>query len=372
MFNAIAKPLASLLAFFYGLIPSYGVAIVLLTVAIMLLLTPLTVKSTRSMLAMQRLQPEIKRLQAQHKNDRQALNEAMMGFYKEHNVNPLGGCLPMLLQMPVFFGLYEAIRRLTDNPPPANVYDHGSKLFKSVCPHLNVVNGVQRCVDPEGSLHKITISLKSFGMDLAKSVSDSHGSFAKALPFYLLIGLTTATQYYQQRQLNNRNPSAAAANPQLQMTQKLFPIIFLFIYIRIPAAVVLYFLVSNLLRIGQQGAMWKWDPKLVAEVSNDKREIEDKTRSIEAKAKPVPNKGKAQAGKRGNGQAPADNGAAAKDAGKNTPPKGQGGKASPPAKSPPAPKAGGNGKDAAAGRPNVAKPDRSKPPSRQPRGHRGR
>src|SRR3954468_1349108 len=292
MFNAIAKPLASLLAFFYGLIPSYGVAIVLLTVAIMLVLTPLTVKSTRSMLAMQRLQPEIKRLQAQHKNDRQALNEAMMGFYKEHNVNPLGGCLPMLLQMPVFFGLYEAIRRLTDNPPPSNVYDHGSKLFKSVCPHLNVVDGVQRCVDPEGSLHKITISLKSFGMDLAKSVSDSHGSFAKALPFYILIALTTATQYYQQRQLNNRNPSAAAANPQLQMTQKLFPIIFLFIYIRIPAAIVVYFLVSNLLRIGQQGAMWRWDPKLKAEVASEVREVETKTKSIEAKAKQVPNKAK--------------------------------------------------------------------------------
>src|SRR5437764_7848321 len=292
MFNALAKPLASLLAFFYGLIPSYGVAIVLLTVAIMLILTPLTVKSTRSMLAMQRLQPEIKRLQAQHKNDRQALNEAMMGFYKEHNVNPLGGCLPMLLQMPVFFGLYEAIRRLTDNPPPSNVYDHGSKLFHAVCPHTNEIAGKLRCVTAEGSTTKIVISLKSFGMDLAKSVSDSHGSFSKALPFYLLIGLTTATQYYQQRQLNNRNPAAAAANPQLQMTQKLFPIIFLFIYIRIPAAVVVYFLVSNLLRIAQQGAMWKWDPKLVAEVAIDKREIEDKTRSIEAKSKQVPAKSK--------------------------------------------------------------------------------
>src|SRR3954452_3717863 len=341
MFNAIAKPLSSLLAFFYALIPNYGIAIILLTIVVMLILTPFTVKSTRSMLAMQRLQPEIKRLQAQHKNDRQALNEAMMAFYKEHNVNPLGGCLPMLLQMPVFFGLYEAIRRLTDNPPPANVYDHSSKLFKSVCPHLNVVNGVERCVDPEGSLHKITISLKPFDMDLAKSFSDSHGSFAKALPFYLLIGLTTATQYYQQRQLNNRNPGAAAANPQLQMTQKLFPIIFLFIYIRIPAAVVLYFLVSNLLRIGQQGAMWKWDPKLVAEVANEKRDIEDKTRSIEAKSKQVPNKGKGpQAKGRGNG-ASGGNGAGAGN-GKgtsgsaNSQAKGQIGKGTPPAKGQPA------------------------------------
>src|SRR3954465_13003344 len=144
MFNAIAKPLASLLAFFYSLVPSYMAAIVLLTLAIMLLLTPLTVKSTRSMLAMQRLQPEIKRLQQQHKNDRQALNEAMMAFYKAHNVNPVGGCLPMLLQMPVFFGLYEAIRGLTHNPPRG--LSHSSELFKALCGDLNALGKCSNAV----------------------------------------------------------------------------------------------------------------------------------------------------------------------------------------------------------------------------------
>src|SRR3954451_8209801 len=132
MFEAIAKPLSSLMAIFYGLVPNYGVAIVLLTIVVMLILTPFTVKSTRSMLAMQRLQPEMKRLQQQHKNDRQALNEAMMAFYKEHNVNPLSGCLPMLLQMPVFFGLYEAIRGLTHNPP--SDLSHSSDLCRALCP----------------------------------------------------------------------------------------------------------------------------------------------------------------------------------------------------------------------------------------------
>src|SRR5436190_11704550 len=281
MFEALAKPLSSLMAFFYGLVPNYGIAIVLLTIVVMVLLTPFTVKSTRSMLAMQRLQPEIKRLQQQHKNDRQALNEAMMAFYKEHNVNPLGGCLPMLLQMPVFFGLYEAIRGLTHNPPKA--LSETSSLFRSLCPDL--ANG--HCKgDPN-----FVVSMKSFGMDLAKAATSNHGSFVKALPFWILIALTTGTQYYQQRQLNNRNPQAAAANPQLQMTQKLFPIIFLVIYVNIPAAEVLYFLVSNLLRIGQQGAMWKWDPKLIVEVATDRRDIENKTKEIDSKARPVKGKG---------------------------------------------------------------------------------
>ena len=105
---------------------SYMAAIVLLTLAIMLLLTPLTVKSTRSMLAMQRLQPEIKRLQQQHKNDRQALNEAMMAFYKEHNVNPVGGCLPMLLQMPVFFALFHVLNSIKPHYVNGEYIYHGT------------------------------------------------------------------------------------------------------------------------------------------------------------------------------------------------------------------------------------------------------
>src|SRR4029079_18485064 len=100
-------------AWFYDLVPDYGVAIVLLTLTVMLLLMPLTLKGTRSMLALQRLQPEMKKLQQKHKDDKQALNEAMMAFYKEHKINPLGGCLPMIMQTPVFIVLYRIIRGLT-------------------------------------------------------------------------------------------------------------------------------------------------------------------------------------------------------------------------------------------------------------------
>src|SRR5690349_15268269 len=95
--------LAQLLAFFYKLVPNYGVAIALLTLFVMVLLTPLTLKGTRSMMMMQAVQPEMKKLQQQYKDDRQKLNEEMMKFYKENNINPLSGCLPLLIQMPVFF-----------------------------------------------------------------------------------------------------------------------------------------------------------------------------------------------------------------------------------------------------------------------------
>ncbi|MBV9412925.1 MAG: YidC/Oxa1 family membrane protein insertase [Acidimicrobiia bacterium] len=101
------------MAWLYALVPSYGIAIILLTVAVRLVLYPLTVKQTKSMQAMQRLQPEIKRLQTKYKNDRQKLNEEMMKFYKENKVNPLSGCLPLLLQLPLFIVLYRLIHDLT-------------------------------------------------------------------------------------------------------------------------------------------------------------------------------------------------------------------------------------------------------------------
>jgi YidC/Oxa1 family membrane protein insertase len=100
------------LQFYYELWPSYAGAITLLTLTVMLVLLPLTLKGTRSMLAMQRLQPELKKLQNQHRDDRQKLNEEVMKFYKENNAKPLSGCMPLLLQMPIFIILYRTLHDL--------------------------------------------------------------------------------------------------------------------------------------------------------------------------------------------------------------------------------------------------------------------
>src|SRR5947199_8408620 len=108
-------PLAEALAFFYQLVPNYGIAIAMLTLAVMIVLTPLTLKGTRSMMVLQALQPEMKKIQAQYKDDRQKLNEELLKFYKENNINPLGGCLPLLIQLPVFIILYNVLRGLTRN-----------------------------------------------------------------------------------------------------------------------------------------------------------------------------------------------------------------------------------------------------------------
>src|SRR5688500_17467638 len=101
--------LGYVLAFWYTLFTSYGLSIIGLTVVVRLLLFPLTAKSVRSQRAMAELQPQIKQIQARYRDDRQKMNEELMAFYKDNRINPLSGCLPLLLQMPVFIGLLRVL-----------------------------------------------------------------------------------------------------------------------------------------------------------------------------------------------------------------------------------------------------------------------
>jgi YidC/Oxa1 family membrane protein insertase len=127
IWDGLLDGLGSILSFFYQVIPSYGVAIILLTILVRVVLLPLTLKQLRSMQAMQRVQPKVKELQRKYKGNRQKLNEELMKLYKEHQVNPLGGCLPLLLQLPVFFALYQVLSSpieavaVPTTPPPAEV-----------------------------------------------------------------------------------------------------------------------------------------------------------------------------------------------------------------------------------------------------------
>ncbi len=245
--NPLYQAVAAVLTFFYSLVPNYAVAISLLTITVMAILSPLTLKSTRSMLAMQRLAPEVKKLQQKYKTDRQKLNEEMMALYRENNVSPLGGCLPMLLQLPVFLVLYGVIRGLTNTVTIAGHVVSQPKYISSsslLYHDLKAAGG----------------KMMSFGIDLSKSATSIHGGLAKALPFYILIVVAIGLQYLQMRQITARNPQAAAANPQMARMQKFFPLIFGIIYINIPAAVNIYFIVSNLFRIAQQELMFRFDP----------------------------------------------------------------------------------------------------------------
>lgn len=247
IFQPLLDFVASILAFFYSIIPNYPVSIALLTIVIMAILTPLTVKSTKSMAAMQALGPEMKKLQQKYKGaeNRAQLNEEMMKLYKEHKVNPASGCLPMLLQLPAFLVLYDVIRGITNT-----VQVHGHTVAQPrYIPHNTAM--YHDIIAGHGALN-------SFGMDFAKKLLpfSSHSSVWAALPYLFLVLASIALQYLQMSRLSKRNP-AASANPQAAMLQKYMPIVFGLIYLNIPAAVNVYFIVSSAIRIGTQEVLFR-------------------------------------------------------------------------------------------------------------------
>jgi YidC/Oxa1 family membrane protein insertase len=263
--------LAGLLAALYKIWPSYGGAIILFTTLIMLVLSPLSIKSTRSMLAMQRVGPEIKKLQAKHKGDREALNREMMAFYQENNISPFSSCLPMLLQIPVFVVLYQVLIGLTRRSAgPGSNFDP-KYLEGEDTPLAVALRG--------------TNEMLSFGMDLSQSAwaELQRAGLATALPFIVLITLVGVTAVVQQRQIQGRNQ--AAANPQQQMIAKVVPFVLPAVSVSLPAGVVIYFVVSNVVRIGQQALVTRLDFRDGAKGAD--ADAGAKARSKSAPAKPV-------------------------------------------------------------------------------------
>lgn len=255
-FNAFAQ----VLAFFYDLVPNYAVAIILLTLAVMIVVTPLTLKGTRSMMMMQQLQPEMRKIQTRYKDDRQKLNEELLKFYKENNINPLGGCLPLLVQMPVFLVLYQVLRGLTQRVSDVgfNVGWNVHQLTGGL--QITKAPSIERVFDPawlkqDSAMYQSlagNTQMMAFGLDLSESASKAlQQGVLHALPYLVLIAIVAATGFIQQRQIQGRNPNAQV-NPQQQMIMKIMPIFLPVISFGLPAGLVLYFAVSNLYRIGQQ------------------------------------------------------------------------------------------------------------------------
>jgi YidC/Oxa1 family membrane protein insertase len=270
IFQPILKLIAGIMAFFYSIIPSYPVAVALLTLVVMAALTPLTVKSTKNMAAMQALGPEMKKLQQKYKGpeNRVQLNEEMMALYKEHKVNPASGCLPMLLQMPFFFMLYSVIRGIT------NTVGKGTALSYKITPNgIAPYSGknptichVAQCAEPRyiststTMYHDIVLAhgrLLSGGIDFASKLLSHHSSPWAYIPFAVLVIGAVGLQYLQMARLNARNPQAASANPQAAMLQKYMPLIFGFIYLNVAAILNVYFIISSAIRIGTQEVLFR-------------------------------------------------------------------------------------------------------------------
>jgi len=250
--DVLASPVGHLLAFIHSALstfllpasgPAWAFSIVLLTVTVRLLLFPLFVKQIKSQRRMQELAPKIKELQKLHKGDRETLNTEMMKLYKENNANPISGCLPLLLQLPVFFALFTVIREFKPGAEPA--YGLSAQLLE------------------EGGKAKV------FGAPISAAFNSSPELLAQldgnqtvvrivAAVMVVLMGLST---FYTQRQMIARS---GTTDPQQVMVQKLLlyvlPLSFAVSGAIFPVGVLLYWLTTNLWSMGQQAWVIKRMP----------------------------------------------------------------------------------------------------------------
>ncbi|MHB8154876.1 MAG: membrane protein insertase YidC [Candidatus Omnitrophota bacterium] len=212
-FDFIAQLLLQLLGFFYSLVHNWGLAIIILSIAVYFLLFPLSIKQMRSMKEMQLLQPKIEALRKELKDNPQRLNKEIMELYKEHKVNPLGGCLPLLLQMPIFFALYQALIRsvalrgahflwIKDLSSPDKAF-----TFKNSIPFL--------------------------------------GNQVNILPILMAIGM------FVQQKISMAKATGEAAQQQKIMLI-IMPIMFGVIFYQMPSGLVLYWFINSLLMLCYQ------------------------------------------------------------------------------------------------------------------------
>lgn len=246
--------IATLLAWFYDLTNSYAGSIALLTILIMTLLAPLTVRQTRSMLAQQRLAPEVKRLRTKYGTDRERLNQEIMALYQANGVNPLGGCLPLLIQLPVFLVLYQVLSGLTRRFSDAGLYVGAFGARPDVPERVFNPDHVDKSTKLYESL-KGSTEMNSLGIDLSDSaltvLSDSLG---RAVPYLILVLVVGFLTWYQQRQISRRQKGSPMSElpAQQQALLKVLPYMLTVSSFFFPAGLVFYYFVSALFRVGQQ------------------------------------------------------------------------------------------------------------------------
>lgn len=207
-FDIIAKPLIWALNMMNKVTHNYGIDIIILTILIKIIFYPLTVKSSTSMKKMQKLQPMIVKLKEKYKDDKAKLNQEMMAIYKREGVNPMGGCLPMVIQIPVFFALYKALS--------------GAIELR----HAHFLWWMNDLSAPE-DLFTFTVA-------------------GYALPIRILPLIMGVTQVIQQKM------TPTTADPMQEKIMLLMPIVFTFLFWGFPSGLVLYWLVNNVISIAQQ------------------------------------------------------------------------------------------------------------------------
>ena len=259
MWSSLITVVTNLLTMLYGFTHNYGVAIILLTIFIRLILYPLMQKQMVSMREMQKIQPLMKAVQEKYKNDKERLNKELMALYKEHKVNPMGGCLPLLIQMPILILLFQTLRVFKYHIPNTEIIDGG---FLWIANQYNVIENGETIAKAGLALSERLIPFGVFGIE-----------YIGILPF--LVG---GSMYIQQK-MTSTGGTTGKDGGSSQQTQKMMtimmPLMIGFMSFSLPSGLTLYWFTSTLLGIGQQYLINKKTPTIVEmpkEVVSGKKE----------------------------------------------------------------------------------------------------
>ncbi|GIU93250.1 MAG: hypothetical protein KatS3mg011_2156 [Acidimicrobiia bacterium] len=248
LFAALERALGTALAFFYDLVPSFGMAIILLTVAINLVLFPLTLRQTRATRAFQEIQPEIKRIQKEYKDDPETMQRELMRVQREAGATPGGCLLPLIVQFPIWLALF--------------------RVLNNVSQIASGANGQTFLPEDSALLAAIRSGETTFlGMDLGTPMSSGIlAGLPTAIPYALMLVLMVASQYIQQwHATRGRITDQALTDQQRQQQQtqqmltRIMPLFIGFISWNFPAGLVLYWTTSNVFRLGQQFVIFAID-----------------------------------------------------------------------------------------------------------------
>ena len=252
MWSSLITLVTKLLTVLYGFTHNYGVAIILLTIFIRLILYPLMQKQMVSMREMQKIQPLMKAVQEKYKNDKERLNKELMALYKEHKVNPMGGCLPLLIQMPILILLFQTLRVFKYHIPNTEIIDGG---FLWIANQYNVIENGETIAKAGLALSERLIPFGVFGIE-----------YIGILPF--LVG---GSMYIQQK-MTSTGSAAGKGGGSGEQTQKMMtimmPLMIGFMSFSLPSGLTLYWFTSTLLGIGQQYLINKKAP-VIAEAPKE-------------------------------------------------------------------------------------------------------
>lgn len=235
-------------------ISNYGIVIILLTITVRLVLTPLTISQTRSMARMQKFQPELQELQKKFKDDKPKLQQETMAFYKKNNVNPLAGCLPLILQLPVFFALFQALRT------PSQIV-------------TNVLGVPYIPVYLFGNIKNIIANIPNIKFNFLWLNLNERD------PYFILVILMVATMFLSTKM--------TTSDPKQAMITYAMPVIFGVISWNMPSGILIYWVTTNIWSIGQQYIVNKFVKKEFKK-AEEKQKLAEIQRKIEISASVSP------------------------------------------------------------------------------------